>query len=52
MAIGRSQMRQQVSKPPQKKKWSMKRKKKINCARPKGFSERAYCQGKKKRQRK
>ena len=27
----------------------MKRKKKINCAKPKGFSERAYCAGKKKR---
>ena len=52
MPIGRSQMRQQVSKPPQKKKWSKKRKKKINCDRPKGFRERDYCQGKKKRQRK
>ena len=31
-------------------KWSEKRKRAINCDRPRGFSERAYCQGKKKRQ--
>ncbi len=31
-------------------KWSDKRKRAINCDRPKGFSARAHCQGKKKRQ--
>ena len=31
------------------KKWSQARKKKINCANPKGFSQRAYCAGKRKR---
>ena len=41
MVMGRSQMSKQITKPP--------RKKKINCARPKGFSEKAYCAGKKKR---
>ena len=49
MTIGRSQMREQVSKPPQKRKWSKKRKSKINCKRPKGFSEKAHCAGRKKR---
>ena len=49
MVMGRSQMSKQITKPPRKKKWSMKRKKKINFAKPKGFSERAYCAGKKKR---
>ena len=29
MAISRAQVSKQVSKPPQKKKWSMKRKKKL-----------------------
>jgi len=49
--IGRGQMRQQISKPPQKKKWTRKRKPSINCAKPKGFSERAYCAGKRKRKK-
>tara|TARA_R100000005_G_C4896199_1_gene140550 strand:- start:31 stop:186 length:156 start_codon:yes stop_codon:yes gene_type:complete len=49
MTISRSQMRQQVSKPPQKRKWSKKRKSKINCKRPKGFSEKAHCAGRRKR---
>jgi hypothetical protein len=31
-------------------KWSEKRKRAINCDRPRGFSERASCQGRKKRQ--
>ena len=48
MPMGRSQMRQQISNPPQKKKWTRKRKASINCAKPKGFSERAYCAGKRK----
>ena len=30
------------------KKWTRKRKASINCAKPKGFSERAYCAGKRK----
>lgn len=29
-------------------KWSEKYKKSINCSNPKGFSQRAHCQGKKK----
>jgi hypothetical protein len=29
-------------------KWSRKYKSSINCARPKGFSQRAHCQGRKK----
>ena len=29
-------------------KWSMKYKKSINCSNPKGFSQRAHCQGRKK----
>lgn len=49
MAMSRGSMRQQVTRPPQKKKWSQARKKKINCANPKGFSQRAYCAGKRKR---
>ena len=52
MTISRGNIRKQILKPPQKQKWSMKRKKKINCARPKGFSEKAYCAGKKKRGKK
>ena len=52
MAMGRGSMSKQVSKPPQKKKWSAKRKRSVNCARPKGFSERAYCAGRKKRGKK
>jgi hypothetical protein len=47
--IGRGQMRKQIENPPQKRKWSKKRKSKINCKRPKGFSERAHCAGRKKR---
>jgi hypothetical protein len=30
-------------------KWSEKYKRSINCKRPRGFSQRAYCQGKKKK---
>jgi len=29
-------------------KWSQKYKKSINCSNPKGFSQRAHCQGRKK----
>ena len=42
-------MRQQVTKPPSKRKWSAKRKRSINCKKPKGFSERAHCAGRKKK---
>ena len=31
-------------------KWSDKRKRAIDCNNPKGFSERAHCQGRKKHQ--
>lgn len=30
-------------------KWTQKYKKSIDCSNPKGFSQRAYCQGRKKR---
>ena len=30
-------------------KWSKKYKKSINCSNPKGFSQRAHCQGRKKK---
>ncbi|NDB85801.1 MAG: hypothetical protein EB127_24330, partial [Alphaproteobacteria bacterium] len=30
-------------------KWSQKYKKSINCKNPKGFSQRAHCQGRKKK---
>lgn len=30
--------------------WSKKYKKSINCSHPKGFSQRAHCAGRKKRQ--
>lgn len=29
-------------------KWSKKYKRSINCARPRGFSQRAHCAGRKK----
>jgi DNA replicative helicase MCM subunit Mcm2 (Cdc46/Mcm family) len=32
-------------------KWSQKYKKSINCNNPKGFSQRAHCQGRKKRKK-
>ena len=49
MAISRGSMSQQITKPPGKRKWSAKRKRKINCARPRGFSEKAHCASKKRR---
>lgn len=30
-------------------KWSEKYKRSINCSHPKGFSQRAHCQGRKKK---
>jgi hypothetical protein len=32
-------------------KWSMKYKKSIDCKNPKGFSQKAHCQARKKRKR-
>ena len=49
MAISRGSMSQQITKAPGKRKWSAKRKRKINCARPRGYSERAHCAAKKRR---
>lgn len=31
-----------------KEKWSAKYKRSINCSHPRGFSQRAHCQGRKK----
>tara|TARA_B100000900_G_C20571366_1_gene713374 strand:- start:1132 stop:1260 length:129 start_codon:yes stop_codon:yes gene_type:complete len=33
-------------------KWSNKYKKSINCSNPKGFSQKAHCDGRKKKKRK
>ena len=33
------------------RKWSTARKRKINCKKPRGFSERAHCASRKKRKR-
>ena len=52
MVMGRAQMSKQVTKSPGKRKWSAKRKRKIDCARPRGFSEKAHCASKKRRGRK
>jgi len=52
MVMGRSQMSKQVTKAPGKRKWSAKRKRKIDCSRPRGFSERAHCASKKRRSNK
>lgn len=49
MAISRGSMSQQITKPPGKRKWSALRKRKVNCKRPKGFSEKAHCASKKRR---
>jgi len=38
-----------LSKEPIEEKWSEKYKKSINCNNPKGFSQKAHCQGKKKK---
>tara|TARA_R100000664_G_C2759058_1_gene148423 strand:- start:5192 stop:5353 length:162 start_codon:yes stop_codon:yes gene_type:complete len=51
MPIGRAQISKQISKAPQKKKWSKKRKAKIDCKKPRGFSEKAHCAARKKRAR-
>ena len=37
-----------LSKEPIDEKWTKKYKKSINCNNPKGFSQRAHCQGRKK----
>ena len=38
-----------LSKEPIEEKWSEKYKRSINCNNPKGFSQRAHCQGRKKK---
>ena len=50
MAISRANIRQQVTKGPQKKKWTRKYKKSINCKNPKGFSCKASCKAKGKKE--
>ena len=50
--MSRGSMSKQITNPPRKKKWSAKRKRKINCARPRGFSEKAHCASKKRRSNK
>jgi len=47
MAISRGSISKQITKAPGKRKWSVKRKRKIDCSRPRGFSERAHCASKK-----
>jgi len=51
MAINRSMTSKQVSRPPQKRRWSTKRKKSIDCTNPRGFSQKAHCAGRKKKAR-
>lgn len=43
MKSGRQKNEDQIDE-----KWSEKYKKSINCSNPKGFSQRAHCQGRKK----
>ena len=38
-----------AKKPEIAKKWSKKYKKSINCANPKGFSQKAHCAGRRKK---
>ena len=48
MAISRGSMSKQITKSLENEKGSgVPRKRKINCARPRGFSERAHCASKK-----
>jgi len=52
MGMSRGSMSQQIAKSVSsgtKRKWSAKRKRKIDCKRPRGFSERAHCASKKRR---
>ena len=49
MTISRGSISKQITKAPGKRKWSNARKRKINCRRPKGFSEKAHCASKKQR---
>ena len=49
MTISRGSMSRQITKAPGKRKWSDARKRKIDCGRPKGFSEKAHCASKKRR---
>ena len=41
--------KKKLSKKPIDEKWSDKYKRSINCNNPKGFSQKAHCQGKNKR---
>ena len=54
VTISRGSMSKQITKSPGKRssKWSSARKRRIDCKRPKGFSERAHCASKKRRGRK
>jgi hypothetical protein len=55
MGMSRGSMSQQITKSVSsgtKRKWSAKRKRKIDCKRPRGFSERAHCASKKRRSNK
>ena len=36
----------------QKRKWSLKYKKSINCKRPKGFSQKQFCRSKNRKSKK
>ena len=41
--------KEKLSKKPIDEKWSEKYKRSIDCSHPKGFSQRAHCQGRKKK---
>ncbi len=41
--------KEKLSKTEMNEKWSEKYKRSINCNNPKGFSQKAHCQGRKKR---
>ena len=49
MAISRGSVSKQVSRPPNKRRWSAKYKKSIDCKNPRGFSQKAHCAGRKKK---
>ena len=45
-------MSKQVTNPPREEKVECQEEEKINCKRPRGFSEKAHCASKKRRSRK
>ena len=49
MTISRGSISKQITKAPVKRNWSDSSKSKINCRRPKVFSEKAHCASKKRR---